>query len=48
MTNDGLHFLSAGYDKCIHYWDTEYGKVIRSFKIKNYPFCLALHPKYEN
>lgn len=28
FTNDGFNFLSAGYDQNIHYWDTEYGKIV--------------------
>jgi pre-mRNA-processing factor 17 len=27
FTNDGLNFLSAGFDKMVNYWDTETGKV---------------------
>lgn len=26
FTNDGRHFLSASFDKTVHYWDTEVGK----------------------
>ena len=44
FTNDGLHFLSASYDKTIHYWDTETGKVLKSFKIKAIPYCVRFNP----
>lgn len=44
FTNDGNKFLSAGFDRMIHYWDTEYGKVIHSFHNKKTPFCVKFHP----
>lgn len=44
FTNDGKHFLSAGFDKNIQYWDTEKGKVIRTFNNKKLPFCILIHP----
>lgn len=39
FTNNGRHFLSAGYDKSIHYWDAETGQVIKSFRVKAFPYC---------
>ena len=47
FSTDGCHFVSASYDKVMHYWDTETGKVIKSFKLKNYPFCVKFNPKPE-
>jgi len=44
FSNDGKRFLSAGFDKVIQYWDTETGKVIRSFPNKKIPFCVVMHP----
>lgn len=44
FTNDGRHFISAGFDKLIHYWDTEVGKVVQSFTNKKIPFCAVIHP----
>jgi pre-mRNA-processing factor 17 len=44
FTNDGLHFLSAGYDKLIHYWDTETGKAVKTFKLKKFPYCIRFNP----
>jgi pre-mRNA-processing factor 17 len=44
FTNDGSKFLSAGFDKSINLWDTETGKVIRSFSNKKTPFCIKFHP----
>ena len=44
FTNDGNKFLSAGFDRLIHLWDTEYGKVIHSFHNKKTPFCVKFHP----
>ena len=44
FTNDGRRFLSAGFDKLINLWDTETGKVIRSFTNRRTPFCVKFHP----
>lgn len=44
FSNDGKHFLSAGFDKNIQYWDTETGKVVRCFNSKKLPFCILMHP----
>lgn len=40
FSNDGRKFLSAGFDKVIQLWDTETGKVIRSFTNRKTPFCV--------
>jgi len=47
FTNDGLHFLSASYDKTIHYWDTETGKVVKTFQLKKFPYNVRFHPDDE-
>jgi len=44
FTNDGTKFLSAGYDRVVQLWDTETGKVIRSFTNRRTPFCVKFHP----
>jgi pre-mRNA-processing factor 17 len=44
FTNDGKHFLSCGFDGIVHYWDTEYGRVLRTFKLKKLPFTVKFHP----
>ncbi|TNV80538.1 hypothetical protein FGO68_gene16839 [Halteria grandinella] len=44
FSNDGRRFLSAGFDKVIQLWDTETGKVIRSFTNRKTPFCVKFHP----
>lgn len=31
FSNDGRKFLSSSYDKVVKLWDTETGKVLRSF-----------------
>jgi len=31
FTNDGMHFLSVGFDSLTHYWDTETGQVVNTF-----------------
>ena len=45
VSNDGKNFLTASFDKVIHYWDTETGKVLRTFKLKKYPFCVKFDPE---
>jgi len=44
FSNDGRRFLSAGFDRVVQLWDTESGKVIRSFTTKKTPFCVKFHP----
>ena len=45
FSNDGRHFLSVGFDKQIHYWDTETGKVVSTFTMKKIPFCVTFNPE---
>lgn len=45
---DGRQFVSASYDKLVHYWDTETGKVLMTFNNKKIPFCCAMNPDPEN
>lgn len=44
FSNDGSKFLSAGFDRVIQLWDTETGKVIKSFTNRKTPFCVKFHP----
>ncbi|KAL4444508.1 hypothetical protein ABPG74_016801 [Tetrahymena malaccensis] len=44
FTNDGRHFLSCSYDKNVLYWDTETGKILRTFNIKKYPYQARFNP----
>ena len=44
FSNDGRKFLSAAYDRNIHLWDTETGKIIKTFSNKKTPFCIKFHP----
>lgn len=40
FTNDGRKFISAAFDRNIHLWDTETGKIIKTFSNKKTPFCV--------
>ena len=40
FSNDGLKFISTAYDRNIHLWDTETGKIIKTFTNKKTPFCV--------
>lgn len=44
FSNDGTRFLSSGFDKNVQYWDTETGKVIKTFPNKKIPFTVLFHP----
>jgi pre-mRNA-processing factor 17 len=44
LANDGMHFLSTGWDDRINYWDTETGQVVQTFKLPAHPFCGKLNP----
>ncbi|CAD8171248.1 unnamed protein product [Paramecium pentaurelia] len=44
FSNDGRTFLSAGYDKKILVWDTEYGKVTQTINLQHFPYCVRLNP----
>lgn len=44
FTNDGMHFLSTGWDNRLNYWDTETGQVVRSFALGARPFCGQINP----
>jgi pre-mRNA-processing factor 17 len=44
FTNDGMHFLSTGWDDRVNYWDTETGQVVTSIKLPAHPFCGKLNP----
>lgn len=48
FSNDGRNFVSVGFDKLIHYWDTETGKAILSFANKKLPFCCTMNPDQDN
>ena len=43
-SNDGRSFLSCGFDSRIQYWDTETGKVIKTFNVQKHPYCVRLNP----
>ena len=45
ISKDGKNFLTASFDKVIHYWDTETGKVLRTFKLKKFTFCVKFDPE---
>ena len=48
FSNDGKTFLSAAFDKNVILWDTEYGKVIRAFTNRSFPYCVKFHPDESN
>ena len=48
FTNDGRRFLSAGFDRNVHLWDTETGRVIHTFSNKKTPFSVRFHPARQN
>jgi len=37
---DGIQFLSTSFDKSIKLWDTETGKVKRTYELKKIPLCI--------
>ena len=45
FAHDGLHFLSASYDRYVKLWDTETGQCVsRHSTGKAVPFCARMHP----
>lgn len=42
--SDGLIFASGGYDNLLRTWDTETGKIIKSFPQNKVPMCAKYHP----
>lgn len=44
FTNDGMHFISTGWDDRANYWDTETGQVVKTFKLPAKPFCGKINP----
>jgi pre-mRNA-processing factor 17 len=44
FTNDGMHFLSTGWDNRLNFWDTETGQVVRTFPLESRPFCGQFNP----
>ncbi|CAI5497908.1 unnamed protein product [Closterium sp. Naga37s-1] len=44
FANDGLKFVSCGYDRNIKLWDTETGQVTGTFSTGKIPYVVKLHP----
>lgn len=44
FSNDGRQFLSCGFDRFIHLWDTETGQSIKAFTNRRVPYCIKFYP----
>jgi len=45
FTADGRRFASTSFDKKVHLWDTETGKIIRSFTNRKTAYCVTFNPE---
>lgn len=48
FNSKGDKFLSCGYDKRIHLWDTKTGNVLKTINVKAIPNVLLFNPKNED